>query len=450
MGKLFGTDGIRGLANMYPMTPEMMVKLGMVVGSKLQKRSSGGILIGRDSRLSGPMLESALAAGILASGTDVYLAGILPTPAIAFLTTARQAKAGAVISASHNPARDNGVKFFASDGYKLSDDFELAIEYAVLEDRLPADRPTGGDIGSVYTFSNAGEQYVEHAITSVFGGSEPDFRDMKVVVDCANGAAYKAAPMALARFQLNPIVLSASPDGLNINQNCGTLHTETLQQWVRQEQADLGIAFDGDADRLILVDERGNKVDGDRIMAMLALDLSQKQELNNNTLVVTVMSNLGLEIAMKEAGIHLERTPVGDRHVIHKMRELGANLGGEQAGHIVMFDHGTTGDGLVTALAVLQLMRQTGKPLSELAECMTTFPQKLVNIPVNSRIPIEEMESVSEAIRQVEQELGERGRVLVRYSGTELLARVMIEAEDDDTVARTTELIAEEIRKENR
>lgn len=449
MGKLFGTDGIRGIANTYPMTCEMMVKLGMVVGSLLQERSSG-IVIGRDSRLSGPMLESALTAGMLASGTDVHLTGILPTPAIAFLTRALNAKAGAVISASHNPAKDNGVKFFASDGYKLPDEIESAIENAVIEDRIPAERPTGAGIGSVQYLSEAGQQYADHAVTSVFGENLPNLRGINVIVDCANGAAYNVAPMALARLQLDPIVLSASPDGLNINQNCGALHTETLQKRVLQELADIGIAFDGDADRLILVDERGNEVDGDRILAMLALDLLQRQQLKNNTLVVTVMSNLGLEVAMKEAGIQIVRTAVGDRHVVKKMRELGANLGGEQSGHIVMLDHGTTGDGLVTALSILKLLHSSGKSLSELANCMTTFPQKLVNVPVKECKPIEDMVGVSQTIHQVEQELGERGRVLVRYSGTELLARVMVEAESEDIVARTAELIAEEIRRENR
>jgi phosphoglucosamine mutase len=449
MGKLFGTDGIRGIANTYPMTCGMMVTLGMVVGSLLQERSAG-ILIGRDSRLSGPMLESALTAGILASGTDVHLTDILPTPAIAFLTRTLNAKAGAVISASHNPAKDNGVKFFSNKGYKLPDELELAIETAVIEDRIPEGRPTGADIGRIHHLAEAGEQYVEHAITSVFGEKPPSLRGIKVVVDCANGAAYEVGPMALARLQLDPMILSASPDGLNINQNCGALHTETLRQKVLEEHADLGIAFDGDADRLILVDERGNEVDGDRILAMLALDLFREQQLKNNTLVVTVMSNLGLEVAMKEAGIRLVRSAVGDRHVVKKMRELGANLGGEQSGHIVMFDYGTTGDGLVTALSILKLLHFSEKPLSELARCMTTFPQKLVNVPVKDRKPIEDMVGVSQAIHRVEEELGERGRVLVRYSGTELLARVMVEAESEDIVARTAEQIAEEIRRENR
>jgi phosphoglucosamine mutase len=273
---------------------------------------------------------------------------------------------------------------------------------------------------------------------------------LKLVIDCANGAASKIAPLAFQRLGLSPIVLSAAPDGLNINADCGALHTETLQQRVKAEGADVGFAFDGDADRLMLVDERGQQVDGDRILAMLALDLFQRQQLQQNMLVVTVMSNLGLEIAMKEAGIQIVRTAVGDRYVVEKMRALQANLGGEQSGHIVMFDHNTTGDGLGAALSILKLLAASGKSVSELAACMTTFPQTLVNIPIKARIPIEDMVEVSQAIRQAEHKLGDRGRILVRYSGTELLARVMVEAEDEESVGHIAETIAEEIRKENR
>jgi phosphoglucosamine mutase len=449
MGKLFGTDGIRGIANTFPMTPEMVVKLGIVVGAIL-KNTTSGILIGRDSRLSGQMLESALAAGILAAGTDVLLGGMLPTPAIAFLTRNLQVNAGAVISASHNPAMDNGIKFFSNDGFKLSDNLELKIETALLDDQFSIERPTGADIGKIQWISDAGEQYIEHVVNSVFKEITPDFRGMKIVVDCANGASSYVAPTAFKHLQIEPIVLSASPDGLNINRNCGTLHTEDLQQRVLQEDANLGIAFDGDADRVILVDEQGKKIDGDQIMAMLALDFFHKRQLKNNILIATVMSNIGLEIAMKNTGIKMIRTKVGDRYVVEKMRELGANLGGEQAGHIVMFDHGTTGDGLVTALSILKVLQSSGKPISELAACIRYFPQTLINIPVKTRKPINEMVTVSQAIHRAEQELGDRGRVLVRYSGTELLARVMVEAENEDIVKRIAESIAEEIRKENR
>ncbi len=450
MSKLFGTDGIRGAANEFPMTPEMMVKIGTVVGGILPKNSKG-IVIGRDTRLSGQMLEYALTAGLAASGSDVLLAGVIPTPAVAFLTKKLNARAGVVISASHNPAKDNGLKFFSSDGFKLPDGLELSIEEHVLDEHFVFEpRPTGAEIGKIQTLSDAANHYVEYVLRTVFAENIPDFQGLKIVVDCANGAASGVAPLALKRLQASVTVLSADPDGLNINVHCGALHTETLQTQVLQEQADIGIAFDGDADRLILVDEQGKQIDGDHILGMLALDLRSRRQLRNQTLVATVMSNLGLEVAMKKAGIVMVRAAVGDRYVIQKMCEIGANLGGEQSGHVVMFDHGTTGDGLITALVILKMLQVSGKPLSELAACLEHFPQTLVNIPVKVRKPIEKMEDVSKAIRHAEEELGERGRILVRYSGTELLARVMVEAEDEQTVARIAETIAEEIRKENR
>ena len=448
MAKLFGTDGIRGVANTFPMTPEMMLKIGLVVGSMLSTRAAG-ILIGRDSRRSGPMLEAALTAGILATGMDVLPAGMIPTPAVAFLTRRLQAGAGVVISASHNPAQDNGIKFFAHDGFKLSDALELAIEDRVFAGQLSAERPTGDAVGQMRPFADAGERYLEHLLTSVWGDGIPDCRGLKIVIDCANGAASAIAPAAFERLRLAPVVLAAAPDGVNINRQCGALHTATLQQRVVQEQADLGVAFDGDADRLMLVDERGVQLDGDRILAILALDLLRRQQLSNKTLVVTVMSNLGLEIAMRDAGIEVVRTAVGDRHVVEKMKALGANVGGEQSGHIVLFEHGTTGDGLAAALSILKILHAAGKPLSALAACMQPFPQTLLNIPVKARKPMENMIGVSQAIRSAEQELGARGRVLVRYSGTELLARVMVEAEHEDAVQRIAETIAAEIRQEN-
>lgn len=448
MGKLFGTDGIRGVANTYPMTPDIMVKLGVVLGHVLPE-SKIGVCIGRDSRRSGPMLESALCAGLLASGTQVQVLGVVPTPAVAHLTKTLPASAGVVISASHNPARDNGVKVFSSDGYKLPDALERAIEDAVIEERLPSDRPVGGAVGKLCQIDDAVERYVEHAVASVFGPNPPDFGGLKVVLDCANGAASQAGPQAFQKLGLSPDILSAEPDGLNINEHCGALHTENLQAHVRQHGADVGFALDGDADRLMVVDEHGEQVDGDRILAMLALDLLNRDALRQNMLVVTVMSNLGLEVAMKEAGVQIVRSAVGDKHVVQKMRALGANLGGEQSGHIVMFDHGTTGDGLMTALSLVKLLRASGKTISQLADCMTTFPQTLVNIPVKARTPIEDMVGVSQAIRAAELELRDRGRILVRYSGTELLARVMVEAENPDAVPRIAETIAAEIRKEN-
>ena len=448
MEKLFGTDGIRGVANHFPMTPEMMVKIGRAVGNIIGDPAKG-VVIGRDSRLSGPMLESALSAGIVASGIDVWLAGLIPTPAVAFLTRHCKAQAGIVISASHNPAQDNGVKVFARDGFKLPDELENHIEKQIQSDQSTLERPVGAELGRIQNLLEADAQYADHIVGSVFSEGIPDLHGIKIVVDCANGAASFIAPSVLKSLQANVVELSVEPDGLNINDGCGALYTELLQKRVRQEGADLGIAFDGDADRLILVDEQGAKVDGDRILAMLALDFLKKGELGGQTLVATVMSNLGLEIAMKESGVRLLRTAVGDRHVVEKMRQIGANLGGEQSGHVVMLDHGTTGDGLVTALAILKILHTSQKPLSELAACMKTFPQTLINVPVKQRKPIEEMVGVSEAIRRAEKELGERGRTLVRYSGTELLARIMVEAEDESAVSRIAEMIVEEFHKEN-
>ena len=448
MIRLFGTDGIRGVANIFPMTPEMMVKIGMALGAIIAKDRTY-VIIGRDTRRSGLMLECALSSGLTAAGVSVLLTGILPTPAVAFLTRKWQAQAGIVISASHNPAQDNGIKIFSSTGFKLPDDLEIQIEQAVLDEQASHSRRTGADIGTIKTMAEAPEEYADHIIQSVFADIRPDFRRMKIVVDCANGAASSIAPSVLKYLQAEVVEIAVEPDGLNINKQCGALHTQQLCERVLQEHAQIGIAFDGDADRLILVDERGMQVDGDHILAMLALDLQRKGRLRQNTLIATVMSNLGLEVAMKDAGIQFVRTAVGDRHVVEKMREIDANIGGEQSGHVILFDHGTTGDGMVSALAVLKLMQESGTPLSELAACMKTFPQTLINIPVKSRKPIEEMVGVSAAIRQAEKELGDRGRTLVRYSGTELLARVMVEAEEEATVNRIAAMIVAELQQEN-
>lgn len=448
MEKLFGTDGIRGVANRFPMTPEMMVKIGRAVGNIMQD-SSEGVVIGRDSRISGPMLGHALAAGLVASGVDVWLAGLIPTPGVAFLTRYHKAQAGIVISASHNPAKDNGVKVFTNDGFKLPDELEGHIEKLIQNDQSSLRQPVGAGLGRIQHLLEADAQYADHIVGSVFPKGIPKLHGIKIVVDCANGAASFIAPSVLKSLHANVVELSIEPDGLNINENCGATHTEHLQERVRQEQADIGIAFDGDADRLILVDEHGAQVDGDRILAMLALDLLKKGQLDKQTLVATVMSNIGLEIAMREAGITLIRSAVGDRNVVREMRKFGANLGGEQSGHVVMLDHGTTGDGLVTALAILEMLHASEKSLSELAACMKTFPQTLVNVPVKERKPIEEMVGVSEAIRRAEKELGNRGRTLVRYSGTELLVRVMVEAEDESAVSQMAEMIVDELQKEN-
>lgn len=443
MSKLFGTDGIRGVANIYPMTPEMMLKVGLTLGAHIPDHSRG-IVIGRDSRRSGAMLEAALTAGLLASGINVFTAGVIPTPAVAYLTRNHDAAAGIVISASHNPAQDNGIKIFGHDGFKLSDARAESIETALLAGASVEERPIADGIGTRTILQQAGQHYVDAVIHSIFGPTVPDFRHLKMAVDCANGAASFVAPLAFERLNAAPTLIAAEPDGLNINQACGALHVESLQECVLREQAAIGIAFDGDADRLILVDEQGQKVDGDQILAMLALNLAAQQKLAHKTLVTTIMSNINLDMTLQAAGITTVRTRVGDRHVVQKMRELDANLGGENSGHLVLLDHGTTGDGLAAALSVLQLMQSSGKSLSELAEQLILFPQCLLNVPIKARTPLEELPGVLQAVRSAEQQLGDRGRVLVRYSGTELLARVMVEGESEELVTQLAETIAAE------
>lgn len=370
MRKLFGTDGVRGVANLEPMTSEIAMQLGRAAAHIFMRRAGRHqVVIGKDTRLSGYMLESALTSGICSMGVDVLLVGPMPTPAIAFLTRSLRADAGVVISASHNPYQDNGIKFFSNQGFKLPDEVEARIEQLIVSDEIKHLRPTADAIGKAYRIGDAEGRYIEFVKRSL--PRDLDFQGIKLVVDCANGAAYKVAPSVLRELGATIEVFGDKPDGMNINDRCGAVHPERLQELVWEHQADLGIALDGDADRAIFVCEQGKVVDGDHVMAALGLDLFAQGQLANKTVVGTVMSNFGLELAMNKAGIQLARTPVGDRYLLERMLADGHNFGGEQSGHFIFLDHNTTGDGLISALQILSLMKRTGKPLSELAKAMT-------------------------------------------------------------------------------
>jgi phosphoglucosamine mutase len=446
--KLFGTDGIRGVANREPMTAEMALRLGQAVARKFrQDRRSGRIVIGKDTRLSGYMLESAMQAGIVSAGADVMLVGPLPTPGIAFITSSMRADAGIVISASHNPYQDNGIKIFARDGFKLPDEVEAEIErdMEAIGNGHDGVRAAPDGIGKAVRIEDAGGRYVQflkHAFPR-----DLTLDGFKVVVDCANGAAYSVAPQVFGELGAHVDELNVWPDGRNINYACGALHPENMAEEVKRSGAQLGIALDGDADRVILADENGNIIDGDQVMAILATRMLAQGELPEKTVVATVMSNLGLERALSSRGGKLVRTAVGDRYVVEAMRERGLTLGGEQSGHIVFLDHATTGDGIVAALRVLAVMVQERKPLSELARAMTRYPQVLLNFAVARKRPFEEMPSVLKMIAKVEGALGAEGRVVVRYSGTEAKARVMIEGQDEAGITAYANEIAETLKQ---
>jgi phosphoglucosamine mutase len=435
MRKLFGTDGVRGVANQDPMTSETALRLGRAAAHVFRDSSRRHrIVIGKDTRLSGYMIESALTSGICSMGVDVLLVGPVPTPGIAFLTRSLRADAGVVISASHNSYEDNGIKFFGRDGFKLPDEVEAKIERVMFSGEIDAIRPTAAEIGKAYRIDDAIGRYNEFVKSSIPRGM--DCSGIRVVVDSANGAAYKIGPRILLELGAEVISLHDQPNGVNINQGCGSLHPEVIARAVRENKAQIGIAYDGDADRVILCDEKGTVVDGDAIMAVCAIQMIEQGMLRHNTLVATVMSNLGLELALKDAGGKLIRVSVGDRAVMEKMIEGGYNLGGEQSGHVIFLDHNTTGDGLVTALQVLAIMKQTGRPLSELASRMKTYPQTLVNVKVKKRHDLAAIPEIAQQILEVEKTLEGRGRVLVRYSGTEPKVRIMLEGENEAEIKR--------------
>ncbi|NDY42838.1 phosphoglucosamine mutase [Dissulfurirhabdus thermomarina] len=446
MRQIFGTDGVRGVANVPPMTVDTALKIGRSVAHLFRnsRHRHRRILIGKDTRLSGYMLENALAAGICSMGVDVFLVGPMPTPAIAFLTTNMRADAGVVISASHNPFQDNGIKIFAGNGFKLPDEVEARIEALMESDEPLRAQPTGADVGKAFRIDDARGRYIvflKHTFPK-----DLTLEGLRLVLDCANGATYRVAPAVLEELGASVIALGVSPNGTNINQDCGALHPEPLREAVLRHRAHMGIALDGDGDRVIVVDEKGRIVDGDHIMAVCARDLLEAGRLAHRTVVATVMSNMGLEIALERMGARLIRTQVGDRYVVETMRAEGYNFGGEQSGHLVFLDHITTGDGILAALQLLAVMQRTGRPLSELAAVMETFPQVLHNVRLAARRPIDQIEGL-EALRQrLQRELAGKGRILIRASGTEPVIRVMVEGEDEGRIADMAQAMGDHIR----
>jgi phosphoglucosamine mutase len=441
--KLFGTDGIRGIAN-RELTPELALRAGQAVVQVL--RTDGEqpfVIVGRDTRLSGDMLASAIIAGVLSAGGKAADVGVVPTPAVAFLTTALGAQAGITISASHNPMEYNGIKIFRADGFKLDDDLEERIE-ELIHSMPCAPHPSGDGVGCIQQVPDVTHIYLEH-IRSVAG---TDLRGMKVVLDCANGAAFRLAPALFEMLGARVSAFHADPDGTNINRDCGSTNIETLAEHVRSEGADVGLAFDGDADRVLCADHRGNIVDGDFVLAIAALHMKERSQLNRNSVVTTVMTNLGFCQAMQERGITVHQTKVGDRYVLEEMVRQGLNLGGEQSGHVIFLDHSTTGDGLLTGAMLLRVMSESGKGLGELSGVMRRLPQVLINVEVREPAKLESAEEVWNEIRSCERELAGRGRILVRSSGTEPLVRVMVEDQTEEEAARLADRVAEKVRRE--
>ncbi len=446
MRKLFGTDGVRGVANLEPMTSETAMQLGRAAAHLFMRRAGRHqIVIGKDTRVSGYMLESALTSGICSMGVDVLLVGPMPTPAIAFLTRSLRADAGVMISASHNPYQDNGIKFFSSEGLKLPDELEARIEELIVSKEIAHLRPTADAIGKAYRIDDAAGRYIEFVKQLL--PKNLDFQGIKLVVDCANGAAYSVAPTVLRELGAKIEVIGNKPDGMNINAGCGAVHPELLRKTVLEQGADIGIALDGDADRAIFVCEQGKVVDGDHIMAAMALDLHRSGQLAKETIVGTVMSNFGLELAMNQAGIRLVRTAVGDRYLLERMIADGYNFGGEQSGHFIFLDHNTTGDGLISALQVLSLMKRTAKPLSELTKVMKAVPQILLNVKVSKKPELDKVPDLQDAIEASERRLNGSGRVLVRYSGTEPLLRIMVEGEREAIIREEADRLAQVVTK---
>jgi phosphoglucosamine mutase len=443
--KYFGTDGIRGIANVEPMTSETVTRLGMAVAARL-RQSLGRqprVVIGKDTRLSGYMFETAMATGIVAMGADVWVTGPLPTPGIAFITSSMRGDAGVVISASHNPFQDNGIKLFARSGYKLDDNVEAEIEALMDSPDLHSLRARPEEIGYTTRIEDARGRYIVYCKSTFPDDLTLD--GLRIVVDGAHGAAYRVAPAVFAELGAEVIELNTEPNGRNINEGAGALYPKGMCAKVLMHDAHLGVALDGDADRVVMCDENGQVVDGDAIMALCATRMLQSGGLAKNTLVTTVMSNLGLERAVKAAGGQVVRTNVGDRYVVEAMKQGGYNFGGEQSGHLIFLDHMTTGDGLIAALRVLSIMIRESRPLSELAQCMTRSPQVLLNIKVERKVPLAELPTVQQLIQAIERELGDEGRVLVRYSGTESKVRIMIEGPHEPTIRARAEQIGAEL-----
>ena len=449
MRRLFGTDGVRGVANTDPMTVETALALGQAVAHLFRgKNGRHKIVIGKDTRLSGYMFETALSAGICAMGGDVLLVGPMPTPGIAFLTHSMRADAGVVISASHNPYPDNGIKFFGRDGFKLPDDVEHRIESLMYGEHLKENRPPSPQIGKAQRIDDATGRYIVY-LKSTFP-AHLSLDRLRIVVDCANGAAYRIAPQVFSELGADVIPIGVSPNGVNINDQCGSLYPEIVAAKVREARADIGISLDGDADRLIVVDEKGGILDGDRIMAICAGEMARKKRLAKNTVVATAMSNLGLELYFKERKIKLLRAPVGDRYVVEAMRAGNFNFGGEQSGHLIFLDHATTGDGMLAALQLLGIMVESGRKVSELGKELAVFPQMLHNIRMKHRVPLESMKGFRKTQAEFEKALGRRGRIVVRYSGTEPLLRIMAEGENREEIEAIVMALGEKAKEEGR
>jgi phosphoglucosamine mutase len=444
MGKYFGTDGVRGIAN-SELTPELAFKIGRFGGYVLTKdKERPKVLIGRDTRISGHMLEGALVAGLLSIGAEVMRLGVISTPGVAYLTKALGAQAGVMISASHNPVQDNGIKFFGPDGFKLSDEQEKEIEELLDKDTDDLPRPIGADLGQVNDYFEGGQKYIQYLKQTV----EEDFSGIHIAIDCAHGSTSSLAAHLFADLEADISTMGCSPNGININDGVGSTHPEALAAFVKEKGADVGLAFDGDGDRLIAVDENGNIVDGDQIMYICAKYLKEQGRLKHQTVVSTVMSNLGFYKALEAQDIQSVQTAVGDRYVVEEMKKNGYNLGGEQSGHIIFLDYNTTGDGMLTALQLVNIMKMTKKPLSELASEMKKFPQILVNVKVTDKHKVMENEKVQEVIREVENEMNGNGRILVRPSGTEPLVRIMAEAPTEEQCQSYVDRIAAVVKAE--
>jgi phosphoglucosamine mutase len=452
--KIFGTDGVRGTANVEPVTAETALKLGRAaahVFKNLSAQSRGRgkhkIVIGKDTRLSGYMLENAISSGVLSMGVDVLFIGPLPTPGVAYVTRSLRADAGIVITASHNPYDDNGIKFFGPDGYKLDDKLEGKIEQLVFGGEIEAIRPTASEVGKAVRIDDALGRYIEFAKSAI--PRSLTLEGLRVVVDCAHGAAYKSSPCVLRELGAELFVFGNQPDGMNINKECGSMHPQTLCAKVRELRADVGIAHDGDADRVILCDETGSLIDGDDIMVIAAIDMLAQKTLAHQTLVATVMSNAGVDAAVKGAGGKVVRTAVGDKHVIDEMLKCGYNFGGEQSGHLIFGDYSSTGDGLVAALQVLRIMKTKGMSLSKLAKCWSRYPQLVSNVRVREKVPFEQLDGVTKLVAEAESKVKpDGGRVLLRYSGTEPKARLLMEGKDAATLEHWSHQICDAIKKQ--
>lgn len=444
--KLFGTDGIRGVANVDPMTGELALQLGRAIAYLFREvKGKHRIVVGKDTRLSGYMLETAMASGICSMGADVMLVGPLPTPGIAFITTSMRANAGVVISASHNPYYDNGIKIFSRDGFKLPDEMEHRIEQLILSNNLHSLRPTASEVGKAHRIDDAVGRYIvflKHTFPN-----DLTLDGLRIVLDCANGAAYRVAPTVLEELGAEVIPIGVEPNGENINAACGSLHPELMSRLVIDKGADIGMALDGDGDRIVFVDRQGKEVDGDHILAICGLQLLSEGRLKKQTLVTTVMSNMGLEKAIQKAGGKVIRTKVGDRYVVEEMVRGDYNLGGEQSGHTVFLDHNTTCDGILTALQVLAIMKRQERSLDDLAKIMEPFPQVLYNVEVKAKRELSEIPEVNQKVEEIEKALGHSGRILIRYSGTEPILRIMVEGEDEARLHKFAQEIVEEVRK---